>query len=157
MKQQIIPGLKKKLLLVEFPEGASKIEISVLGDIMFEKGSSLDVLWLPDDILVKKLIGNLTDIKEEQFTEYVEKEFDTFRDYTQEDSVGSFVVNTAKESFFSKLEADGIYFENHLSEFPTKKNTGLEYGMEYISKVASWEEVQEKVWDKERTLLFEIM
>ena len=71
--------------------------------------------------------------------------------------INTAAFNTAKESFFSYLESQGVVFENKLGEFPTKQNTGLEYGMEYISKVQKWEEEQYLVWDISRCYLFEII
>ena len=141
MKQQIIE-LKKKLLLVE-------------RDGVLSQG------WI-DIYNTHQIIGKLTDIKEEQFEEWVEivvfkSDPLGYRDYrfNKKNSIRCFA--TAKESFFSKVESIEIYFENKLGEYPTKYNTGLEYGMEYISKQASWEEVQENVWNLGNCYIFEIL
>ena len=168
MKQQII-GLNKKLLLVELPERAKFISIE--GDKLYYYQEFLGIKNIKSYRKLSemcKYIGKLTDIKEEQFDGLVfRSKIVGYKDYNhkdkQLDKLGLFNAllemkfKIAKESFFSKLEKDEIYFTNPLGEFPTKHNTGLEYGMEYISKQASWEEAQEKVWDKERTWLFEIM
>ena len=145
MKQQIISGLKKKLLLVEIDTTATPVKVHVT----FNEDESIK--------MAAKLIGKLTDITESQFAEWVEDNglgcFDNYKGIVD----NRYTCLTAKESFFSKLEVDGICFSNPLGDFPTKQNTGLDYGMEYISKQASWEEAQEKVWDKERCWLFEII
>jgi hypothetical protein len=53
MKQAII-NLKKKLLLVELPEGATDIGFSFIGDIIFKRNGIIEVIWLKNDRLVKK-------------------------------------------------------------------------------------------------------
>ena len=157
MKQSTITGLKKKLLLVELPKGCSKFVI---------KDYSYSGLWLMavnkelncPKIKVPNIkeIGKLTGIKEEQFEELVPEPKKLFGGKRFNYKKGANVANTAKQSFFSKLESLEIPFENPFGEYPTKHNTGLEYGMEYIGKQARWEEAQEKVWDLNNCYLFEI-
>lgn len=162
MKQHAISGLKKKLLIVELPEDGSILRIKK-GTLTVEtENENLDTV---DYLLLDNcsLIGKLTDITEEQFFELMNSSF--YKDVDNlfpgkmlyKNYLNNLWFNTAKESFFSKMEVEGICFENKLGEFPTKENTGLEYGMEYISKVASWEEAQEEVWDKDRTWVFEVI
>ena len=155
MKQQIIEGLKKKLLLVELPEGATDIEISVLGDIMYRHKLGLDILWQSNGSGVKNLVGKLTDITEEQFSEWV-KECDelTFEGHAFEDYNGTSICDTAKESFFSKLEAEGIVFEN-----PIKKPGATDHkGMKDLNeKLDKYYEAEKKVWNRNNTYVFEIL
>ncbi|HEY9363868.1 MAG TPA: hypothetical protein VIQ00_11435 [Chitinophagaceae bacterium] len=155
MKQQIIE-LKKKLLLVELPEGATDIEISVLGDIMYRHKLGLDILWQSNGSEVKNLVGKLTDITEEQFAVFTPyaPEIVGYLDYGDN---GNISFNTAEESFFSKLEADGIYFENPLDE---EKKAYFLKGSENTwdsADLKRWQEAQEKVWNRNNTFLFEII
>lgn len=157
MKQQIITGLKKKLLLVELPENASILRVTS-GILTVEiQNDNLDTT----DYIVPEclLIGKLTAITEEQFSEWVDWMTVKYgvMSYKNYYSISNPFKLTAKESFFSKLESLGIYFVNPLGEFPSKRNTGLPYGIEYLSKVARWEESQEKVWDKDRIWVFQII
>jgi hypothetical protein len=152
MKQQIL-NLKKKLLLVELPEGAMDIEISVIGDIIFKTIGTKEVIWLPKDRVVKTYIGKLTDITESQFTEFVEKtNVDGFcspliyKDYIHP-KVNA--LSTAKESFFSYLQSDGVVFENKLGEKPSQFSSHC--------REVDWQEVESKVWDISRCYLFEII
>ena len=160
MKQQIIE-LKKKLLAVELPEGAKDIEISVLGDIMYRHKLGLDILWQSNGSEVKNLVGKLTDIKEEQFKGLVDK-FNcsgAYRDYTEKkpfdpaDDLASFFL-TAKESFFPKLEADGIVFENPIPKPGATDHSGIK---DLNEKLDKYYEAQEKVWNLDNTYVFEIL
>lgn len=121
MKQQIITGLKKKLLLVE-RDG------SVLQQPHFE---------FSDKII--NIYGKLTDIKEEKFAEFAQE---------MKDTSYPFEITTAKESFFSKLETDGILFKNPLADYDGR-------GLVGFSK--QFEESQSKVWDINRCWLAEII
>ena len=160
MKQQIIE-LKKKLLLVEIGGELSKEFLA----IMNEHGMA-------------EILGKLTDITESIFDGLVEKyNWGTYANYG--DKKGGTFVDTAKESFFSKLEAEEIYFENKY-EKPNKKDFELNPNNEhqramiiedkrgqkptwqsifyknYQDKLKTWQEAQEKVWNKDNTFLFEI-
>ena len=145
MKQKVIEGLKKKILLVDEQEDSSFIE-------SIKKDFSLTY------------IGKLTDIKEEKFGEFV-------------DHPNSLTYHTAKESFFSKLQVEGIYFENKY-EKPNKKDFELNPNNEhqramiiedkrgqkptwqsifyknYQDKLKKWQEAQSKVWNLGKTYLF---
>ena len=101
MKQQIIE-LKKKLLLVELPEGAINV-----------KGFDY------------KLIGKLNDITEERFKQWVES-FETHNgiEYKNYGNYGIKMLQTAKASFLSKLKANGIYFENKIPHYSHNLNAG---------------------------------
>jgi hypothetical protein len=148
MKQQIIE-LKKKLLLVELPEGYVVVSV-------FPPKRTLTMWNENGQYITEKLdfdvdeIGKLTDITESQFTELVSGVIE----YGKQEN---HPIWTAKKGFFSKLTEDKIYFKNPLGEFPTQQNTGLEYGMEYISKVQNWEEAESKLWDINRCWIFEIL
>ena len=155
MKQQIIE-LKKKLLLVELPEGAKGIEISVLGDIMYRHKLGLDILWQSNGSEVKNLVGKLTDITEEQFAVFTPyaPEIVGYLDYGDN---GNISFNTAEESFFSKLEADGVCFSNPLE---AEKKAYLFKGSENSwgpDDLKRWQEAEEKVWDINNCWLFEII
>jgi hypothetical protein len=157
MKQQIIE-LKKRLLLVELPKGYVVVSV-------FPPKRTLTIWNENGQYITEKLdfdvdeIGKLTDITDNQCEEWVESYTsleNRFRNYTAPAYI-EFLMKTAKESFFSYLERQGILFSNPLGEFPTKQNTGLEYGMEYISKVQNWEEAESKLWDINRCWIFEIL
>jgi hypothetical protein len=161
MKQQIIE-LKKRLLLVELPEGINGEDVSINHNQddyeqlefqypthEFRGMQCYDNILLPKGYSYKS-IGKLTDITESQFTKLVSGVIE----YGKQEN---HPIWTAKKGFFSKLTEDKIYFKNPLGEFPTKQNTGLEYGMEYISKVQRWEEAESKVWDINRCWIFEIL
>lgn len=145
MKQQIIE-LKKKLLLVELPEGIVAPEksdnICIIQDIICFRTSNMKPTL--------RSFGKLTDITESQFTKLVSGVIE----YGKQEN---HPIWTAKKGFFSKLTEDKIYFKNPLGEFPTQQNTGLEYGMEYISKVQNWEEAESKLWGINRCWIFEIL
>jgi hypothetical protein len=148
MKQAIL-NLEKKLLLVELPEGYVVVSV-------FPSKRTLTMWNGNGQYITEKLdfdvdeIGKLTDITESQFTKLVSGVIE----YGKQEN---HPIWTAKKGFFSKLTEDKIYFKNPLGEFPTKQNTGLEYGMEYISKVQRWEEAESKVWDINRCWIFEIL
>jgi hypothetical protein len=173
MKQKIITGLKKKLLLVELPEGAYEIRFSVKlkNHLIYRVGETFsDAINLEEDNY--NFIGKLTDIKEEEFTELVERfNNGAVRNYKEKipfdpsDDLANFCL-TAKESFFSKLEADGIYFKNQLGETPVtieKKYYKLYPGGKKAAQAFNekennaWQEAQSKVWDKNRCWLAEVM
>ena len=141
MKQQIIE-LKKKLLLVELPEGAINV-----------KGFDY------------KLIGKLTNITEEQFEEWSgsyewedapEGSKYAYKDYKYgketDDYWDMYPFDTAKESFFSKLEAEGIYFENKMLE-PGSAPI-YTHSEKYIE---DYKEACRKVWSLDNCYVFEII
>lgn len=165
MKQQIITGLKKKLLLVEFPN--IKCELAgIRGSVLYY----YDEMMSKDDYPISvelseviELIGSLTGITEEQYRQWVYG-YPTML-------IGSNVVyyksylsggglDTAKESFFSKLESHGIQFENplgkkpHLGMFIEQKGNCVQ---DFDEVIKNWQEAQEKVWDKDRCWVFEVI
>lgn len=178
MKQQIISGLKKKLLLVELNGSISTNNLPNKSLITWhdEKGFMHTHLF---DFNIE-LIGKLTDITEEQFDKWVmhtqRDDYDLFWDYKTE----RYWYDTAKESFFSKLEKDEICFENKVvkpneDDFKLKGRNEQEFRMieedrsgkkptwasifkrNYRDELNKWQEAQEKVWDINRCWLFEII
>ena len=165
MKQAIL-NLKKKLLLQELPEGVRGINISTLGDIIFKTSGTKEILWLADDRLVKKYTGKLIDITESQYSEWVEnigthttfikhKQIieDAYKDYKSDENF----YETAKESYFSYLEKEGILFSNPLD---WEKKAYLFKGSENSwghDDLKRWQEAEEKVWDRDRIYIFEIL
>jgi hypothetical protein len=155
MKQQIL-NLKKKLLIVELPEGAISVHLSEFykNKISHYTKNSLHLIETRDNLLESnvKLIGKLTDITEDQFQNWVD----------------------FKEIFFSYLEKEGIYFENQLDK-PIMEEYGYcedrdteghfhkgywepEDGEEkWQESINEWQEAEEKVWKLENTYLFEII
>lgn len=162
MKQQIL-NLKKKLLLIELPEGAKDIKISTLGDIIFKTSGTKEVVWLADDRVVRKCIGKLTDITERQYKQWVDKFNNVaYRNYKDEYSfypdfdTDNFFL-TAKESFFSYLEKEGILFSNPLD---WEKKAYLFKGSENSwghDDLERWQEAESKVWQLSQTYLFQIL
>ena len=72
MKQQIISGLKKKLLLVELPEGSNNLKVfHDIGRPYISYFVKVDTgrLYLEEDV---QLFDKLTDITEDQFAEWVD-------------------------------------------------------------------------------------
>lgn len=143
MKQQILKGLKKKVLIVE--RDAKSVYL-------------LDLKELSKTFQLDKML-KLTDAKEEQFAELVERFEGRFENYGP--SVGytspgsEYNLHTAKESFFSYLEKEGIYFENKSGEKPIPCYDVL-WDPEGDYALEQWQKAQEKVWDLSRTYLFEI-
>lgn len=149
MKQQIL-NLKKKLLIVELKSDKPVIE---------HKG----------EFHTMQLIGKLTDITEQQFAEWVPNSFNSlgngiyeYADYCNNEIC---MLSTAKESFFSYLEKEGIYFENPHKfplitdkEFYDEPYSGLGFYPEiYGHAKKRWQEAEDKVWKLNNTYLFEII
>ena len=159
MKQQIIE-LKKKLLLVELPEGIVAPEksdnICIIQDIICFRTSNMKPTL--------RSFGKLTDITESQCEEWVEwiEEPQYYRDYRKEGWQGDI---TAKESLFSYLESRGVVFENPLGEKPVLDKGSLWGNPEQDTQVFAalnyqidkWEEAESKIWDINRCWIFEIL
>ena len=144
MKQAIL-NLKKKLLLVEFP-----------------------TLEIREDVAVKSLIGKLTDIKEQQFGEWVfRSKIRTYKDYGHIgkkydkfgliDALLEMKFKTAKESFFSYLESQGIYFSNPLGKKPFVSVFDINPDSVVRKEYYKWEEAEQKVWNKNNCYVFQII
>ena len=169
MKQAII-SLKKKLLLMEV-ESFDPVKI------IYEKTVSYFGQKL-------NLIGKIADITEEQFALINPKTRNGHNELVYPsyyESVGSGIgLNTAKESFFSKLEAEGICFENeykkpNIKDFELSPSIGEQRPMieedrsgqkptwqsifyrNYRDKLKLWQEAQEKVWSLDNCYIFEIL
>jgi hypothetical protein len=172
MKQQIL-NLKKKLLIVELPEGATDVHINDLvykNKVSFRTNTSLHFIETKENLLGEspKLVGKLTDITEEQFQNWVEKFYNGgVRDYREgsfdpADDLANFFL-TAKESFFSYLEKEGIYFESKMME-PTKEKWGYlnskwtwdEGEFHYNNELKIYRELHE-AWKLENCYIFEII
>jgi hypothetical protein len=97
-----------------------------------------------------QLIGKLTNITEEQFRQWV--------DFVP--IVVGLPCLTAKEIFFSYLEAHGIYFENELSK-PDREEYNFGHGHNeaelYKKHLKVWEEAEQKVWNKDLIYVFQII
>jgi hypothetical protein len=139
MKQQIL-NLKKKLLIVEIG--------GELGDAFVE--------------LIRKhgmaeIVGKLNDIKEGEFEQWVADNglgcYDNYKGIVD----NKYTCLTAKESFFSYLEAQGIYFENPLGEKPKTKTTPYVIKIADASELKAWQEAEEKVWNLNNCYIFEIL
>ena len=168
MKQQIIE-LKKKLLLVENAIYAIKTisygGLTGINDYLMSDGAIMTCKPTELPFYGYKLIGKPTDITEGQFSEWV-KECDelTFEGHAFEDYNGTSICDTAKESFFSKLQAEGIYFENRMPK-PTKEKYGYSRGIwtwdegkfHYNNELKIYKAFQEKVWNLDNTYVFEIL
>jgi len=168
MKQQIL-NLKKKILLVELPEGIVAPEksdnICIIQDIICFRTSNMKPTL--------RSFGKLTDITESLCAEWVFKSrIGTYKDYTcapkSYDKIGlidallEMKFKTAKESFFSKLEAAGICFQskNNLDK-PDRNEYNFSYGHNesdlYNKHIKNWQEAESKLWKKDRCCLFEIL
>ena len=175
MKQQIIE-LKKKLLLVELPEGINGEDVSINHNQddyeqlefqypthEFRGMQCYDNILLPKGYSYKS-IGKLTDITEIQCEEWVEwiEEPQYYIDYRKEGWQGDI---TAKESFFSYLESRGVVFENPLGEKPVLDKESLWGNPEQDTQVFAalnyqidkWEEAESKIWNINQCYLFEIL
>jgi hypothetical protein len=172
MKQQIL-NLKKKLLMVELPGQINGTDVSInhsqddYDQLEFQYPTHefrglqcYDNICLPKENNYKS-IGKLTDITEEQCKEWVEVKRISFgkifyHDY-QNKSEWLYVKGTAKESFFSHLEKEGVYFSNPL-DWEKKayflKGSENSWGHDDLKR---WQEAEEKVWDKNRTYIFDII
>jgi hypothetical protein len=156
MKQQILEGLKKKLLLVEIVHSGENLGLK------------------KEEI---KDITKLTHITEDKFAEWVQLisngKITGQKQYRKDsDTTGipaNMWVTTAKESFFSYLESQGIYFKNKLGEKPEMfdsllvgKNCKYEYPHgydieQYRKDLEVWEEAEQKVWNKDLIYIFQII
>jgi len=164
MKQQIIK-LKKKLLLVELPEGYDTVYLEdnkklFYKNLYMEGVGAPHIIWLLEE---SKKIGKLTDITEEQFEKWVDgiqrDDYELFWKYTKPKD--GYWLETAKESFFSKLEAEEIYFSNphdkpedHFYTSYWEKENGEQ---EWNEAISEWQEAESKVWNKDNTYIFEIL
>jgi hypothetical protein len=94
------------------------------------------ILTWDDNIKTQKCYGKLTDITEDQFQNW---------------------VDFVKEIFFSHLEKEGVYFSNPL-DWEKKayflKGSENSWGHDDLKR---WQEAEEKVWDKNRTYIFDII
>lgn len=147
MKQAIL-NLKKKLLLVELPEDATNVKLRFNRFLTYVKPFSKVVQKFDDNI---ELIGKLTDITESQFAELVDRFYNGgYRDYKDKNSfypdadTDNFFLS-AKESFFSYFESQGVLFENPLADSISAPD------------IEEWKEEQEKVWILSNCYLFEIL
>lgn len=97
-----------------------------------------------------KLIGKLSEVTEGKFVAIVNGTGSDalFVDYNKNPSW----IITAKESFFSKLEAEGIAFENKESHPGAIDPTSRSH---YDKLTAEWQSAQEKVFNIDNTYLFE--
>ena len=145
MKQQIL-NLKKKLLIVEL-DGNSSINDSVIQSIT-EHG-------------LMKEVGKLTDITEQQFAEWVDNNDEygvvMFKNYTTKSAPYYDEQLTAKESFFSYLEANGVCFENKLGKQPYVSIFDIYPDSPANILRTDWQEAEQKVWNREQTCLFQIL
>jgi hypothetical protein len=142
MKQQIL-NLKKKLLIVEIG--------GELGDAFVE--------------LIRKhgmaeIVGKLNDIKEGEFEQWVADNglgcYDNYKGIVD----NKYTCLTAKESFFSYLKKEGIYFENQYQK-PDKNEYNFGYGHneseKYYYDMTVWQEAEQKVWNKNLIYIFQII
>lgn len=140
MKQQIIE-LKKKLLLVELPEGIVAPEksdnICIIQDIICFRTSNMKPTL--------RSFGKLTDIADSQFKEWVEN---NYPHYCFNEGKFKIKCKTAKESFFSYLEKEGILFSNPLADYDGRGIVGFR---------KQFEEAESKVWQLSQTYLFQIL
>jgi hypothetical protein len=142
-----------------------------------EFGAYLDE-FSPENYHQIKLKGKLTDITEEQFALINPKTLNSHGELVYPsyyDSVGSCIgLDSAEESFFSYLEAQGIYFENKL-EKPIMEEYGYcedrdaeghfyksywepQDGEEkWQESINEWQEAEQKVWNKDLIYVFEII
>jgi len=172
MKQRIL-NLKKKLLLVELPEDVVQIGYSMFdndGNCYLEYYTQ-DKRCIKTDIIISIDSKNykLTDITEEQFQNWVgsyewedtpEGSRYTYKDYKDgeetDDYWDMYPFDTAKESFFSYLEANEIYFENPIER---PDDTPVLFGRirNFQLELDEWQEAEQKIWNKDNCWLFEIV
>ena len=106
-----------------------------------------------------KLIGKLTDITEEQYHQWVVEPKKLFGGKIFNYKKGANVADTAKESFFSYLAKEGIYFENPLGNPPQfiDQPESESQAMEIADIAIEWQETESKVWDINRCYIFQII
>jgi hypothetical protein len=152
MKQQIL-NLKKKLLLVELPEGIVAPEksdnICIIQDIICFRTSNMKPTM--------RSFGKLTNITEEQFVEWVHDNglgcYDNYKGIVD----NKYTCLTAKESFFSYLERQGILFSNPLGKRPFVSIFDTNPDSVVRKGYYKWEEAESKVWDISNCYLFKIL
>lgn len=137
----VIDGLPEDTIIISRPH---KLIWYLPEDIYWTNGINLPPgKWQP--------LGFLDKIPEEVAKELVDiipiggyaraDDKDHFYDYSQEKSY----VTSSTEALRSLVEAN-CKLENGYGEYPTKENTGLDYGMEYLGGVDMWETEEEKVF-----------
>lgn len=150
MKQAIL-NLKKKLLIVERDS---------------ESVFLLDLKEVSKNIRLGKMF-KLTDVTESEFTEWVDVNNNfsfagdgiyKYKNYRLTgETYASYNLVTAKESFFSYLKSQGVYFENPLD---WEKKAYLFKGSENSwghDDLKRWQEAESKVWNLSRCYLFQII
>jgi hypothetical protein len=164
MRQQIL-NLKKKLLIVELPERSQFV--SVEGDELYYTAPFLGMSEIGHFTKLNfpvKLIGKLTEITEEQFADFISSKWmlttnsDNVLRYKDYMAVfDPYNKKTAKESFFSYLEANGVYFENPL-DWEKKayflKDSENSWGHDDLKR---WQEAEGKVLNLNTCYIFEIL
>jgi len=168
MKQAILTFDKSEILLVELPEGANTVKVYnpfgryfhiscyLPSEPGFKKafGSYFPFKFFggrkkyPYDI---KLIGKLSELTETTFMKLVD--LDGRLGWYYKNYEGGTPYAIARQSFFSKLSADGYYTFHPDGEGPDYT------GDANVDKalMEDWEMTQERVFRPERTFLFKIL
>lgn len=159
MKHKILTTSKAEIFVCELPEGAT--ELYITRDNWLQYKNSKGVLrhhqlyknWQPltfDEVAAGKIV-DFKHIKSEHPCEQCGFDVECYRNYLEQSEDDWKNIPTADrcysalESLQSLIDAN-VQKVNPLGDYPTKENSGLEYGMQYISKVISWEEAEENTY-----------
>ena len=154
MKTKLISTLKKDLLIIELPENGY-YEVFKHG-IYFKDHLNAEREFIEGSYT---LLGSPDEIKEEDVKDLVEKiTTRQYKNYGYVPHYFEYLLSTALESFHSALEKE-ILWENPI-KIPSSDDINWFRNQrdgdfsERYTRVFDWHEVQEKTFDKNRTLIF---
>ena len=154
MKTKLISTLKKDLLIIELPENGY-YEVFKHG-IYFKDHLNAEREFIEGSYT---LLGSPDEIKEEDVKDLVEKiTTRQYKNYGYVPHYFEYLLSTALESFHSALEKE-ILWENPI-KIPSSDDINWFRNQrdgdfsERYTRVFDWHEVQEKTFDKKRTLIF---
>lgn len=152
MKQAILHFHSGDYLLVELPKWVTEITYGGRTKVHF------------DGVYVDKLIGKLSEVTEEQFARIVQVISNgrisgkpQYRKYNDKTLIpANMWVRSARDSFYSKMEAEGLYAENPRGSFEDAVTAPTGCAARVPEEIA-WEDAEEKTFPPDRSFLFRIL
>lgn len=159
MTPKIIELKQGPVVLVEFPERATKITVEMRKHwsqhCLFYETDDLKCLHLPSGNWM--LTGYLSDLTEEQFAECVmlreptvggRIQYHDYYGYNEQDT-----KDTAEESWWSLLQSEDIYLKNPYGEDYPEEDGNPMYLLRYNELCKQWQEAQSRTIAPERTVV----
>lgn len=117
MKTKLISSLKSIVLLVDgLPENSCNIKDTLANGVYYQLPDGIFDSWhIPEEIKGNwNLLGKLKDLTDKDCEGLVKQSIHTnlFAHYVKGIEVNTYCYKSAKESFLSALEAEGVLFEN---------------------------------------------